>query len=60
MMHCPRCGAPLAAEVDRCPLCNMYRGVGDPAPVTRAWWAIYAASILGVLVVVAIGVALTR
>ena len=46
---CPRCGAPLAAGMERCPICGMARGTGSPSPFTGRWWLIYVAVFAGLL-----------
>lgn len=55
---CVRCGAPLAPEYRRCPVCGTWAGTSRPSPFTIGWWmaygAVYAALLLMALTVTVI------
>lgn len=59
-LACPRCGAPLAADVARCPICGMARGIGDPSPFSRGWVFIYLGALAATFALVLAWVLATR
>ena len=51
---CPRCGAPLATSISRCPICLSYVGFRVPTPFTVGWWLTYVGVLVALLTLVAV------
>lgn len=60
LVTCDLCGSPLADEVMRCPVCNEYRGTGNPSPFTKRFWAASVGVVGLALLIALIGALIAR